>query len=84
MGGKKLLFESTNESFDIDIEDICSFSTIENMYYGGETFGRTVPNCIVVEYKGKKASTIERKQIRVHKAQQVAVTLNDILQKIRT
>ena len=78
----KLKFISDKECIEIDVEDIVLFSPTEDMNYAGEAFGRAVPNCIMVEYKDKKTSKMQRIHFRVHEVPQVVKTLNNMLKKL--
>ena len=80
--GKKFCFESKDGNFDVNIKDILCFSTAENMNYKCETIGRSVHNCIVIEYKNDTTPKTQKTYIRIHKAKEVSYTLNNLLQKL--
>ncbi len=63
----------------INIDDIYRFRSIENMMYAGEAIGRTTPNCVAAEYLDRLTMCDKRIDIRIHKAQEMANTLNSFL-----
>lgn len=77
MNYNKLSFMSKDGDLFINLRDISSIGTTEDMNYKGETFGRTEPNCIVVTYKSIKGTT--RSNIKVAQARNVAKKLNELL-----
>lgn len=79
MDSHKLIFESSEGGFEIDVQDINRFVAVENLNYAGETLGRTIPNCIKVIYRDKSTSATKKVDIRVHNAPQVVEELNRIL-----
>lgn len=81
--GTRFVFQANAGNNEMSLMDIQGFSTVEDMNFGAENLGRTVPNCILVNYVDRMTKQKRQIHIKVHNAPKVASTLNAVLASVR-